>query len=429
MNKFPKNQFLIFNQLTEYRIKNSVYLFNQIKFQKVPRMLKKILLLSCFVYSQSTIYAIDESSTSSTTPPNTDEIMRLFRADPTNFEKKGGVAGWLAADAPKEEAIKVFFGMLVQQNNDLRAQLSVSNSAAQNSDAVRRALKETQNQLDKERILREQKESELMAQQEINRVIEKKRQELLSGLNNAKLLLTVEQQRKEEVELKNRALTTLVSQIAAMVQEIEALEISTANLEEAKSLPQEGTSEEISVRLARITKIIEQNKAQLERLRADKKKLEMRQSETETQIQALKQRIKENDYYTQILEMIKDPSISDEDLTFRIVCVCTFLETNLDTLSEGRTRLIEELLDHSLPRSKRPDNIPNPLPDGMIQLGSVEKRFRLIGNDFGQELAWYGEPMDCSLSRHQGSPFEEKQNKVEKRAKDYIRSLNKGEKQ
>ncbi|MBM3633140.1 MAG: hypothetical protein FJX03_05505 [Alphaproteobacteria bacterium] len=391
-------------------------------------MIKKILLLSCFVYSQSQLYAAEELSATSAQAPNADEIMRLFRTDPTNFEKKGGLAGWLAADAPKEEAIKAYFEMLVQQNRDLRDQLNVSNGAAQNADAVRRALKETQDQLDRERAIREQKEHELIAQQEINRVVEKKRQELLSGLNNAKLLLTVEQQRKEEVEVKNRALKAVMSQIAAMVQEIEALESSTADLKESKNLPQEGTSEEISIRLGRITKIIEQNNTQLERLKSDKRNLEKRQIETESQIQALKQRIKENDYYAQILEMIKDRSISDEELTFRIICICTFLETNLDILSEGRTRLIEELLDHSLPRSERPNNIPNPLPQGYVELGHIENRFRYIGNDFGQELDWYGEPMDYSQSRHVDSPFEKKQGQVKNQAKEYIRSLNEGEK-
>lgn len=389
-------------------------------------MIKKILLISCFAYCHSTIYATENLSSSSAQAPNVDEIMRLFRTDPTNFEKKGGLAGWLAADAPKEEAIKAYFGMLVQQNHDLRAQLSVSNGAAQNADAVRRSLKETQDQLDKEKLLREQTEMDLVAQKEINRVVEKKRQELLSGLNNAKLLLTVEQQRKEEIELKNRALSNLVSQITTMVGEIEALENATANLEEAKALPQEGTSEEISLRLGRITKVIEQNKLQLERLRSEKINLEKRQLETEAQIEALKQRIKENDYYVQILEMIKDRNVSDEDLTFKIVCICTFLETNLDILSEGRERLIEVLLDHSLPKSKRPTTIPNPLPVGYVMLGDIEDRFRYIGNDFGQELDWYGLPMDYSKSRHIGSPFEEKQNQVKEHATKYIQNLNKG---
>ena len=56
------------------------------------------------------------SSTSSQQLESVEQMMQRFRSDPSNFEKVGGVRGWLAADAPKQQAIEAFFSMLIQYN-------------------------------------------------------------------------------------------------------------------------------------------------------------------------------------------------------------------------------------------------------------------------------------------------------------------------
>jgi hypothetical protein len=407
--------------------------------------MKKTLIALSLILSISSIYAAEkpnedreEKSAASSTlssSSNTqqfeslDQLMQRFSSDPTNYEKKGGFGGWWAEDAPKQESIKAFLGMLVQYNQDLRQQLQISNGAVQNADAVKRALDETQKKLDAETDARKQKEAELVAEQERNKLLEHKRQELLSGLSNSKLLIEVEKQRKEEAEIKARFLKDTLAQISAKVSQIEELEKETLELEESKLLPQEGSAQEIGIRLGRITLIIKQKREKLEDLKKEKEALELRQAETAKQIEELQQRINENDYYQQIADMIPNRAVMEADVKFHIVCICTFLQTDLDKLSEGRPSLIGLALDYTLPRTPRPEMFPPVhLEEGQVILQNVERRFRDFGNDFGQVLGWVGPPMDKSKLKHRGSPFEAQQKQVEAQAKDYMQSLSSGSK-
>jgi len=405
-------------------------------------MLKKYLTFITVILCTSSLYAAEDqvprdgcseslgsssssSSSSSEKKINLEGIMDGFRANPENYELKGGlIGGFLSESAPKEEAVAFHISSLVDNINDLREHIKTLQGAASNVEAIKRALQETQEKLDAEKRLRQQKEAELIAAEQTTRLLTQKREELLTGLSNAELLATVEKQRKEDVEAKNRSLTIILSQIEQKVQEMEELQQKTTDLEESMKLPQEGSTEEIEKRAVSISLIIDQHKQKLENLRQEKEALEKAQINTKEQIKELQKKIKENDYYQQIYDMTLDRNVADEDLTFRIVCICTFLKTDLDKLSEGRRRLIEVMYEYSLPRTPKPKTMPESLPEGNIFLGDIERRFRFIANDFGKTLGWYGTPINFAEIKHAGSPFEANQKAVEEQAKKFIQSVN-----
>ncbi|MBX9804789.1 MAG: hypothetical protein K2Y18_03425 [Alphaproteobacteria bacterium] len=165
------------------------------------------------------------------------------------------------------------------------------------------------------------------------------------------------------------------------------------------------------------------------RLTVQKDELEKRQALHKEEIKALELKIKENDFYQQLSDMIYDRSISDEELAFQFLSICNVLHMDLDELSKGRKRLIEILIGVSLPREPRPESIPDPLPEDYITLNPTE-RFRFIGNDFTPlGLSWYGVPLKLKKCTHKGSSFEASYEQgVKEDASQRLKALNKSKK-
>lgn len=190
----------------------------------------------------------------------------------------------------------------------------------------------------------------------------------------------------------------LVAELAANEQEIARLFAENNDHSEALEV-QTSDANEISETKRRINAVLDRNKERILELQRTKETLEISKRSTEEKIQRLEQAIEANDYYTQILKMVRNRDVSDNDLALFIWSVKTVQGMDLDQLSYGRElRLIEVLINVSQPYGRRPDG---------LSASKYPNRHRVLGNLFvPRGLAWEGVPFDINTCRYVGSEFE-----------------------
>ncbi|MBX9804788.1 MAG: hypothetical protein K2Y18_03420 [Alphaproteobacteria bacterium] len=169
---------------------------------------------------QASVQASDQAKTP-------EEIMQELNNNPQGVEMVGGFKNLFTKVAvPKQEAVQAQIELLVRNNEDLRR-------AAQDSDAIRRALGEAQVQRDAAIREKEQKEAEHTALRARIAVLEKGKKDLLINLDQKSAIAALEEQRRQELTVKNRELSESFNQVAQLVNELGGLEAATADLEVA----------------------------------------------------------------------------------------------------------------------------------------------------------------------------------------------------
>jgi hypothetical protein len=298
---------------------------------------------------------------------------------------------------------------LKKQQDDNAATNTAAREVLQNMSGISKALTEAQEERDQLKQRLQTTEGELTAAQGRATVLKQKEDTLLLESDKKDAAAALEAARKRLLQDENTTLKRLVAEIAANAAEEGKL--LRENDDNASSLNiQTGSTEEIEAAKAQILGVIESNKAKIQQLQAAKATLEKSKEETEVKVKKLEKAIEENDYYTQISNMIMNRDVSDDDLALFINSVKTIVG-NLDELSEGRDeRLVVKLIHVSLPYGPRPEKYA-PCFEG-------NKRFRTLGNLFTPRgLAWVGVALDLNECHHAGSKFDTKSSKIASYAK------------
>jgi hypothetical protein len=367
-----------------------------------------------------------EGSSPPLTPINAQQEMQQFTNNPENYEYKGGLPllGIFAAQTPKMGAVGALFenqvqnyNMLLEQHHGLLEQLKVANEALQNMSTLQRAIKEAHESADnekekyeKEAAARHEAESQLIAARALNAHFKQEQTELLSKISQQDVTLGLNQARQKLLEERNLQLTNVISDLSSHQREIEAL-LSENNDFQTALENLTGEPEAIEEVRKSIAARIDKNREKITELKVKCEKLDALKTEKEQEVEGLKKAIEANDYYTQILKMIKEQSVTDDELALFMFSVQRIQGVDLDELSEGREkRLIEVLIRVSYPNSEPPaQSAYNSIPEGCTFISRDHPgRFRRLGNDFipSGGLGWIGKPLNLAECIFPGSKFE-----------------------
>ncbi len=270
------------------------------------------------------------------------------------------------------------------------AQMNVLTTALSEAQAERDALKGKVSTL----------EEDLAAASARTVLFQKQEEALLLEASKSKETAALEKMRIDMLERQKEHLQKTISDIEVKEQEIAALLRETGDNESARDAIT-GSGDESEAAKLRINAVIDRTKETIKRLRSEKEQLESSKKEIEESNSRLQQAIRVNDYYTQILDMINDRSVSDARLALFIWSIKNIQDRDTDQLSEGKPqRLIEALLEVTHPFGDRPADF-NP---------DYENCFRTLGNYFIPEsegkLVWKGgTPIDTEKCHDEDAEF------------------------
>ena len=387
-------------------------------------------------------------------PPETPvkDILANLEENPDNRKKYGGVFGYFAEEGPSPSAVQDALqnlarenkklrklclrlqstnALLEQNNADLRLQVTTAGQSSEFAPNLLRQIRDLQAQVD-------QKEAEKLALKELERqaddramvaesraeLLKEKELALMSEVSVKDATILINQKR---AELLNAELEELKKTVEALQESDRQLgilrgenndlkEMQERNKKKLQELSSENTEyKALQAEQERIQRVLKEKEAKLHEVEKENVVLKQAEQENGAKVTKLKQATKANDYYTQILEMIKNPKVSDDELALFIMSVQIVQKRDLDQLSDGRKmRLIEALINVSKPYEQRP-------------VGSVtceyHGRFRTLGNKFTPNgLGWNGTPLQFSECTFKGSEFEKSSATVSAYA---MRQLNK----
>lgn len=347
------------------------------------------------------------------------EITKLT-SDPSNFENKGGFAfGILSEKALKLDAVEAQLSIVSGHYNDLRVynaallrQLEIANGGLKDVDAIRRALKETQEKFDREKAEKDALADKLRAVEARANYLKDEEEKLLLEADRKDAAMALEKARKEFLEKENLRLRKIIAELEANAKIVTSLLVENNDYERTLQDLRGDDPVELEKTRQSIRKIVDENAKKIRELQETNKALALKEQETREKIKKLEKAIEANDYYTLILKKIKDRDVSDDELSLFIWSIRTVQGADLDQLSEGRgVRLIEALIDVSRPYDSRPSR-------GQITFEFTDAHFRKLGNLFTPRgLAWIGVPLNLADCRHQGSQFERNSASVARLAK------------
>ncbi len=325
-----------------------------------------------------------------------------FFGDRSNYRRASGGMFSAGESVLKEDAVKTYAQRLLEENQHLKATqqlIETSTQALTTKGVIEIALAKEQTRNEELETQLQELKAQLAAEQSRVKLKDTKEQALLLEATQRTAALALETRRTEVLEEEKASLKKIIADIAAKEQEIALILKRNAEVGEAQNLTD--TSEEADS--VQIAQVMQSNLQKIERLQADRAKLEEDRRESATKVAKLEKAIEANDHYTKILNMIHDQEgVTDDDLALHIWSVCNFLDTDLDKLSEDReVRLIAALIHVSRPRKARPTD------DSQIIYDFDERGCkRYLGNLFvAGNLSWVGTPIDMSKCTWESSDF------------------------
>jgi hypothetical protein len=360
---------------------------------------------------------------------DTERAITDFMNNPATFGRKGGFCGLGGVEAIKEGSVEKLisaqvaaYNMLLEQNASLLAQLELAKSVFVDANATQRALKEAQEAADK------QKEETLALQEELrmqasefeakeaayDAVIEEK----ISWLREAdkyKLEQAQSKEREKQLIEQTEGLKKTIHDLLQTKSELEKAKVQLIAFQKALEKEKLKGEEANGQKCKHLEEAIKKKDQEVSHKDQENERLLREKEESERLIANLKKAQTGSDHYTQLLTMIRDKSVSDHDLTVRLMSVANFLNVDLDKLSEGHeVGLATAILDVTCPRGPRP----------LSAARKYEGCWRLIGNDLLEgtsEFVWEGgNSVNTSQYKFEGSRLK---NKLAEAAASSIRSL------
>ena len=378
----------------------------------------KYLLITCVILG-APAYAMDERILDPSSLPTSSLTAQWF-GTAANYVRVSDLDLFLLE---REQAIR-------QQRAQAQRELDAANAAR---DVLQRdsvlALKAEEERMaqaleaQEERMaqaLEAQKQESSRVLEEFRRRAEEERPIMLASLKNQQRLLDVQQREQDALLMakegaegdamrqKRRAekLEQTVREKEAMIEPLKKLESELRDLiKEKERLAEQledalGKAEKNADLIGRLQAGVEETRSKEQRLRQEIEHLQKEQAEKEALIARYQQAQRAGDYYTYLLDLINDRSVSDEELTKQIYAVMLRSGKSLDDLHPTSGQSLASLLR----QASRPT-------DDAYQAAGKEKsdtehsyhtRVRLIGNQI-RPLGWGAPPR---LIQFRGSAME-----------------------
>jgi len=365
----------------------------------------KYLLITCVVLG-APAYAMDEGKCRGGSAERVFDLSRVTRHLLTVewFGKKeecARLSDVQAALEPQEQAIR-------QQRAQAQRELEAANAAkAVLERDAGLALRTQEEQM--AQALEAQRQESSRVLNDLRKRAEEERQIMLASLKNQQMLLEVRQKEQDALLMakegaegdamrqKSRAekLEQTVREKDALIEPLKKLESELRDLiKEKKRLTAQledalGKAEKDADLIGRLQAGVEETRTKEQRLKLEIERLQKEQAEKEDLIAKYQQAQRAGDYYTYLLDLINDRSVSDEELTKQIYAVMLRSGKSLDDLHPTSGQSLASLLRQE----------SRPTDDACRAAGkeksdtehSYHTKVRLIGNQI-RPLGWGAPP-------------------------------------